>query len=183
MLLLSSAPYTLLLQHLNPRSWTPRQLIPKTLLDTVGSLLDDPSYSDVEFVIAKRQHDHSNVRTIYACKKMLRRADYFETSISLQKPCYLICFDFESTAVFTSSFAENAMGTTDIEMTPKTKARSLNSPPTQTSIMEEFEDSDDEDEESFILSSTDDTLIESRSGPQEFLYPSTRTPRFSRQTT
>jgi len=60
------------------------------------------------------------------------------------------------------------MGTKDVEMTPKTKARSLTSPPTQTSIMEEFEDSDDEDEESFMLSSTDDTLIESRSGPQEF---------------
>jgi len=60
------------------------------------------------------------------------------------------------------------MGTTDIEMTPKTKARSLSSPPTQTSIMEEFEDSDDEDEESFILSNADDTLIESRGGPLEF---------------
>jgi len=70
---------------LKPQVWTPRQLIPKTLLDTVGSLLDDPSYSDVEFVIAKRRHNHSNIRTIYACKKMLRRADYFETSISTSK--------------------------------------------------------------------------------------------------
>ena len=70
--------------------------------------------------------------------------------------------------MFTSSFAENAKVTTDIEITPRTTGRNLNSPPTQTSIMEEFEDSDDEDEESFLLSGVSDTLIESRSGPQEF---------------
>ena len=76
--------------------------------------------------------------------------------------------DFEPTAVFTSSFAENAKATTDIEVTPRTTIRNLISPPTQTSIMEEFEDSDDEDEESFLLSGVSDTLIESKSGPQEF---------------
>lgn len=66
-----------------PSIWTtPRQRIPKTLLDTVGGLLDDPLYSDVEFVIAKRQHDRLAItRSIYACKKMLCRADYFQTSI------------------------------------------------------------------------------------------------------
>jgi hypothetical protein len=151
----------------SPQVWIPpRQLIPKTLLDTVGSLLDDPSYSDIEFVIAK-QRDHSNVRTIYACKKMLRRADYFETSIFTSENHHFIYLDFEQTAVFTSSFAENAKGTTDLEITPKTTARSLDSPPSHTSIMEEFEDSDDEDEETFMFTGPNDALIESSRGFQE----------------
>jgi hypothetical protein len=70
--------------------------------------------------------------------------------------------------VFTSSFAENAKGTADIEINPRTTVRNLNSPPTQTSIMEEFEDSDDEDEESFLFSGVNATPTESRCDPQEF---------------
>ena len=55
----------------------------------------------------------------------------------------------------------------DTEITPKTVAHSLDSPVTHTSVMEEFEDSDDEDE-TLISSSPEDLLIESNSGVQGY---------------
>ncbi len=69
-----------------PKAWSaPRQHIPKTLLDTVGELLDDASYADVTFVIAKRKRGNTITRTICASKKMLQRAEYFETSIGFRR--------------------------------------------------------------------------------------------------
>jgi len=46
----------------------------------VGSMLDDPNYSDVEFVIPKKERNGRGVRRIYAAKKMISRADYFRSS-------------------------------------------------------------------------------------------------------
>ncbi|KAI0700040.1 hypothetical protein C8T65DRAFT_658475 [Cerioporus squamosus] len=54
----------------------PRYLIPKDLLDSMGSLLDDPMYSDIEFVLPRRGREP---RRIYASKKLLRRIDYYDT--------------------------------------------------------------------------------------------------------
>lgn len=58
---------------------TPTQLVPKDFLERVGSLLDDPLYSDVEFVLPCRGRS-KGFRRIYANKKILQRADYFQTS-------------------------------------------------------------------------------------------------------
>ena len=46
----------------------------------VGSMLDDPNYSDVEFVILRKGGNGRSVRSIYAAKKMISRADYFRSS-------------------------------------------------------------------------------------------------------
>jgi hypothetical protein len=46
----------------------------------VGSMLDDPNYSDIEFVIPRKGGNGSSVRSIYAAKKMVSRADYFRSS-------------------------------------------------------------------------------------------------------
>lgn len=63
----------------------PRQSIPKALLDTVGALLDDPAYSDVKFVIRNRRGVEGDSRIIWASKKMLQRAEYFQTSNRFQQ--------------------------------------------------------------------------------------------------
>ena len=63
-----------------PPSLQPRQPVPKSLLDTVGSLLDDPLYSDVCFTIPGRDQSVQNGRTIWASKRLLQRAEYFRTS-------------------------------------------------------------------------------------------------------
>ena len=58
----------------------PRQTVPKGLLDTVGALLDDPLYSDVEFIIPRRGQRLRSARRIWASRRLLKRAEYFETS-------------------------------------------------------------------------------------------------------
>nr|XP_019047445.1 hypothetical protein I302_04058 [Kwoniella bestiolae CBS 10118]OCF26375.1 hypothetical protein I302_04058 [Kwoniella bestiolae CBS 10118] len=52
-------------------------VVPKELVSSVGSLLDDPLYSDVEFVIPSRRGSRATPRSIFASKKLLRRCDYF----------------------------------------------------------------------------------------------------------
>ncbi|KAF9527601.1 hypothetical protein CPB83DRAFT_393844 [Crepidotus variabilis] len=112
----------------------PHQPVPKALLDTVGNLLDDPTYSDIKFVLAKRRPGIQESRTIWASKKMLRRTEYFEM-------------------MFGSNFSENSIAALDINMSPTTPTRSLHSPSSlHTSMLDDFEDSDDEDED-FLMSS------------------------------
>jgi hypothetical protein len=43
-------------------------------------MLDDPNYSDIEFVIPRKGGNGGGVRKIYAAKKMVSRADYFRSS-------------------------------------------------------------------------------------------------------
>ncbi|EIW80916.1 hypothetical protein CONPUDRAFT_55867 [Coniophora puteana RWD-64-598 SS2] len=57
----------------------PAQLVPKDFLERVGALLDDPLYSDVEFVLPRRGKPP---RRIYANKKILQRAEYFHAMFS-----------------------------------------------------------------------------------------------------
>lgn len=59
---------------------SPRQSVPKGLLDTVGALLDDPIYSDVEFILPRRGQSLRSARRIWASRRLLRRAEYFDTS-------------------------------------------------------------------------------------------------------
>ena len=56
------------------------QLVPKDFLERVGALLDDPLYSDVEFVLPKKRRSRE-ARRIYANRKILERADYFQSSM------------------------------------------------------------------------------------------------------
>uniref|UniRef100_A0A8H8CH56 MATH domain-containing protein n=1 Tax=Psilocybe cubensis TaxID=181762 RepID=A0A8H8CH56_PSICU len=120
-----------------PSQTLPRQPVPKALLDTVGSLLDDPLYSDVQFIIPNRHQSLSNARKIWASKKLLQRSEYFETSVS--------------------DPLEQSIGTPQtISHTSRRSHRRLNM------ILDEFEDSDNDDEEfsesrSRRLSSSDGT--------------------------
>jgi hypothetical protein len=60
----------------------PMKSVPKDLLDAVGNLLDDPVYSDVEFILPSRYSSLSKpkARTIWAARRLLKRADYFKNS-------------------------------------------------------------------------------------------------------
>jgi hypothetical protein len=130
-----------------PPAYTiPRQPVPRALLDTVGSLLDDPLYSDVQFIIPKRGQSISNGWKIWASKKLLKRADYFQTSrqsaLTFNSSNKLKNIDF---AVFSSNFAEGAMDPKDIDQTPRTMTRDIKkSPPQLNILLDEFEDSDNE---------------------------------------
>ncbi|KAI6030871.1 hypothetical protein F5J12DRAFT_803519 [Pisolithus orientalis] len=61
-----------------PSPSVPVQLVPKDYLERVGGLLDDPLYSDVEFILPRRGRS-KEVRRIYANRRILERADYFES--------------------------------------------------------------------------------------------------------
>jgi hypothetical protein len=61
-----------------------KRLVPSAMLDVIGSLLDDPTYSDVEFVFPNKRPSKRAVgphpKKIWASKKLLMRAEYFEAS-------------------------------------------------------------------------------------------------------
>lgn len=63
-----------------PPSPVPCRPVPKELLETLGSLLDDPVYSDVEFVFPRRRRSGRYAKKIYANRKLIERADYFKAS-------------------------------------------------------------------------------------------------------
>lgn len=61
-----------------------KRAVPLAMLDVVGSLLDDPTYSDIEFVfpnkrVADSRAGRNECQRIWACKKLLNRADYFNS--------------------------------------------------------------------------------------------------------
>nr|XP_031861911.1 uncharacterized protein CI109_002741 [Kwoniella shandongensis]KAA5528983.1 hypothetical protein CI109_002741 [Kwoniella shandongensis] len=55
-----------------------KRVVPKDLITSVGSMLDDPLYSDVEFMIPSKRGSGSAPRRIYANKKLLNRCEYFD---------------------------------------------------------------------------------------------------------
>ncbi|KAI5116435.1 hypothetical protein M0805_006249 [Coniferiporia weirii] len=57
----------------------PQRPVPVELLDVVGSLLDDPTYSDVVFVLPGRVPGGRGTRKIFAARSILVRAEYFES--------------------------------------------------------------------------------------------------------
>ncbi|KAF5382447.1 hypothetical protein D9615_003009 [Tricholomella constricta] len=101
----------------------PRQSVPKGLLDTVGALLDDPLYSDVEFIIPGRSGKLKSARRIWASRRLLKRAEYFES-------------------MFSSGFAEGSPE--ESRVIGGTQAPSIIDSDANL-VMNEFEDSDDED--------------------------------------
>ncbi|KAG8906851.1 hypothetical protein FRB99_005911, partial [Tulasnella sp. 403] len=119
-----------------PQSVVPRQYVPKGLMDAVGSMLDDPMYSDIEFILpAKTRGKKGAVRTIYANKTILCRSDYFET-------------------MFKSGFAEASHQTSGV-MSPTSRAAALSG---NFSDFDEdarqYDDSDETDEDT----ETDSTI-------------------------
>ncbi|KDQ62554.1 hypothetical protein JAAARDRAFT_30458 [Jaapia argillacea MUCL 33604] len=124
----------------------PRKSVPKDLLDSVGALLDDPIYSDVEFIIPRRGQDVKEPRRIWAARRLLRRADYFNT-------------------MFNSGFAESTADPYTIEVrSPQPVVPPLDDAASDTgSFIRNFDDSDDE-EEQMLVGEIDHLTFDERRG-------------------
>ncbi|KAF8964175.1 hypothetical protein BDZ97DRAFT_1904491 [Flammula alnicola] len=130
---------------LPPTHVIPRQPVPKALLDTVGALLDDPLYSDVQFIIPKRGQSISNGWRIWASKRLLQRADYFQTSMS--SLIYLTRFNILFLSVFNSNFAEGSVE-------PKTSIKHQEARPKSSEELDDGRDSSQPDEHEHLLDSS-----------------------------
>ncbi|OJT12800.1 hypothetical protein TRAPUB_10635 [Trametes pubescens] len=110
------------------------------LLDTMGSLLDDPVYSDVEFVLPQRGRGES--RKIYAARRMLRRIEHFND-------------------MFSSGFAEAAAAdSSDFDALDDSQQDDV-SVSSVTAYARHFDDSDfEDDEESVALENDRDETVE-----------------------
>ncbi|EKM79382.1 hypothetical protein AGABI1DRAFT_128536 [Agaricus bisporus var. burnettii JB137-S8] len=114
--------------------------VPKTLIDTVGSLLDDPLYSDVEFVIMRHTRNSQNARRIWASRKMLQRAEHFNDMLG-------------------TNFAEGTMDNALRTPRPAKQALANSSSQSENGIYsEEYIDSDDEDDYSDGSDDDDDDV-------------------------
>lgn len=69
-----------------PPSISPMKSVPRSLMDAVGGMLNDPIYSDVQFVLPSRRRDGRPrpPKSIYAAKRILQRVEYFDTSALFQ---------------------------------------------------------------------------------------------------
>ncbi|EJC97944.1 uncharacterized protein FOMMEDRAFT_114721 [Fomitiporia mediterranea MF3/22] len=110
----------------------PHRSVPKDLLDAIGSLLDDPAYSDVEFVVPNRLSRGRKPRSIFAARSILRRAEYFES-------------------MFGSGFAEASSQNIELSSSPSSQSDTLGGSDGEidsvaSSNPRQFEDSDEEDE-------------------------------------
>jgi len=64
-----------------PAPPVPVQTVPRSLMNSIGDLLNNPLYSDVEFVFPPR-NPSKKTRRIYAMKALLTRADYFSSLLN-----------------------------------------------------------------------------------------------------
>ncbi|KAL4261729.1 MATH domain-containing protein [Pleurotus pulmonarius] len=101
-----------------------RKPVPMDLLYTVGALLDDPTYSDVEFILPRRGQPIQFAKKIWASKRILSRAEYFD-------------------AMFNSGFAETNDDSSGIVAFEEGPGQSEE--PDTTGKM--YNDSDDEDDD------------------------------------
>ncbi|KAK2465199.1 hypothetical protein APHAL10511_002553 [Amanita phalloides] len=115
-----------------PLPIVPRRSVPKSLIDTIGNLLDDPTYSDVEFIIPRHSNSVRNAKTIWASRKMLQRVEYFDAMLS------------SNFAEGTSTGSATTVLTTSHDMTNK-------------GFTDYFEDSDQDDED---FENSDSTMDE-----------------------
>ncbi|KAF8272793.1 hypothetical protein EI94DRAFT_1677513 [Lactarius quietus] len=106
---------------------TPKSLVPKDLLESVGQLLDDPIYSDIEFVLPSRNPRVPTPRRIYASKRLLSRADYFDS-------------------MFNAGFVEASSDTSTFEIANDTNLDNVDAASEYTALGTHPEDSDEEDE-------------------------------------
>ncbi|TBU26008.1 hypothetical protein BD311DRAFT_763462 [Dichomitus squalens] len=116
----------------------PRYRVPQDLLDSMGSLLDDPLYSDVEFVLPQR--GKSVPRKIYAARRLLSRVAYFD-------------------AMFGSGFAESA---SNVDLRPDPLPSDDASVSETGAIAQYFDDTDLEDDDNYsvMLDNDHDSLID-----------------------
>lgn len=106
---------------------THKSLVPKDLLESVGQLLDDPVYSDIEFVLPSRNPRAPALRRIYATKRLLSRADYFDS-------------------MFNAGFVEASSDTSTFEIAGDTNLDNVDTASEYTALGAHPEDSDEEDE-------------------------------------
>ncbi|KAI1794804.1 hypothetical protein LXA43DRAFT_1072322 [Ganoderma leucocontextum] len=135
----------------------PRYPVPRDLLDSMGGMLDDPLYSDVEFAFPQR--GKASPQRIYAARRLLQRVDYFD-------------------AMFGSGFAESA---SDIDLCPEPTSPDDASVSDAGAFAQQFDDSDFEDDD--MLDNDDDFPIDDSDAqdavsgppPNEDVLPSTLT--------
>ncbi|KAJ3535861.1 hypothetical protein NM688_g6921 [Phlebia brevispora] len=132
-----------------PPSPIPYQLVPKELLTVMGALLDDPNYSDVEFVLPRRhggaRGKNNKPRVIYANKKLLTRVDYFDTMFQS---------GFAECASYATNPGDRSMSDSDSTMAPPGSDLVTTSADDDVETVSgvdsiplpKFEDSDDEDD-------------------------------------
>ncbi|KAI0669174.1 hypothetical protein C8Q78DRAFT_1042001 [Trametes maxima] len=128
----------------------PRYIVPKDLLETVGGLLDDPVYCDVEFVLPQR--GRAEARKIYASRRLLKRVEYFDD-------------------MFGSGFAE---GTSSAGNSDRGGLLGLSQADETASVVsdvgafaQQFDDSDYEEEEDFVMLDNDHDITTESSVPQD----------------
>ncbi|KAI0357371.1 hypothetical protein OH77DRAFT_1422218 [Trametes cingulata] len=109
----------------------PRYKVPRDLLDSMGSLLDDPTYSDVEFVLPQR--GRAEPWKIYAARKILRRVEYFDD-------------------MFSSGFVEGMSAAQEDDFSGQADDASVSD---VGAYAQHFDDSDIEDEEDSLMLDND----------------------------
>ncbi|EIM86087.1 uncharacterized protein STEHIDRAFT_147607 [Stereum hirsutum FP-91666 SS1] len=120
----------------------PRMSVPKELLDAFGSMLDDPMYSDIEFVLPRRGGGMRSPRKIYAAKKLLCRADYFES-------------------MFGAGFAEASTDNLTLAVNNEGQSSDMSETASQmTALQAHYDDSDEEDEDMDPVGDTDFLLLD-----------------------
>ncbi|KZT09315.1 uncharacterized protein LAESUDRAFT_723049 [Laetiporus sulphureus 93-53] len=107
----------------------PRRLVPRDLIDVMGGLLDDPIYSDVEFILPRRGRSRIDAKKIYASRKLLTRVEYFAT-------------------MFQSGFSEGLLTNASSQLFD------VDSSGDTTSLIRRFDDSDEEEDEDDLPTKT-----------------------------
>ncbi|KAG8896097.1 hypothetical protein FRC01_012010, partial [Tulasnella sp. 417] len=151
-----------------------RQYVPKGLMDAVGSMLDDPLYSDVEFVLPSRKR-LGKPKKIYANKKILSRAEYFDTSEKYHKYSYgeaaLITFP----SVFQSGFSETSIAQ-DVASPSVGRRNSITDADDDARSLDDSDESDAETETDQL-----DDFFDLRSPRRATAGPSNRDPTWETQ--
>ena len=137
----------------------PRMAVPRDLLFSVGSMLDDPAYSDIEFVLPRRGRSSlQGAKTIKAAKKLLQRVEYFDTSAS---DFFTSCSELDVTLeVFNSGFAEATESVMAFGGRDTDDGYAATTSPTSR----RYADSDDEDEDTVLDTDDDQSMVDFSDG-------------------
>lgn len=120
----------------------PRMPVPRDLLLSVGAMLDDAAYSDIEFVLPRRGRGSlQGAKTIKAAKKLLQRVEYFNT-------------------MFNSGFAEATASVMSFSAREADDGYSGAASP----ISRPYADSDDEDDDTILDTDDDQSMVDFSDG-------------------
>jgi len=155
--------------------------VPTAMLDILGDLLDDPNYSDIEFIFPPKRGRSGNGRRgerqrIWANKKLLCRADYFDSSEF--GPYCARGESLTSFQVFNSGFSETSAS----HVHRNSRSLSLRDHSSDEDIFQILDDSDLEEEaaeaEAFDLDENDrDEMTDGFSTPVDEHATASSTPR------